>query len=122
MTSKREEAIKMVSEMISPEAAQFMNNSPSSEEFGAEIGSLALENVFGALWTRPGLNRRDRSLITLSILITLRATEELHFHFPIAIKNGVTREEIEELIYHCSGYAGFPAAASARQLALKLIG
>lgn len=121
MESKKEQAMAIVSEMISPEVASMMDNSSNSDEFGAEIGKLALDNVFASLWTRPGLNRRDRSIITLSVLIALRATEELHFHIPAAINNGVTKKEIEELIYHCTGYAGFPAAASARQLAAKLL-
>ena len=121
MTEKRQAAIDIVSKMLSPEIAQAMANAENSPQFGAMIGSLALDNVFGNLWTRPGLNRRDRSLITLGILIALRATEELHFHIPMAIKNGVTRDEIAEIIYHASGYAGFPAAASARTLVMNIL-
>ena len=121
MTEKREAAIAIVSEMLSPEIALAMANSETSPQFGALIGGLALDTVFGTLWTRPGLNRRDRSLLTLGILIALRATEELHFHIPAAIKNGVTKDEIAEIIYHSSGYAGFPAASSARTLAMGIL-
>src|SRR5713101_6604495 len=111
MTSKRQAAIDIVSAMISPEMAQFMVDSETSGEFAVELAHLALDNVFGALWARPGLSRRDRSLVTLSILIALRATNELRYHVPIALKNGLSRDEIAEVIYHSSGYAGFPAAA-----------
>ena len=122
MTDKRQAAIDFVSEMLSPDVAQAMAHSGESKQFGAMIGELALDNVFGALWTRPGLGRRERSLVTLGILIALRATEELRFHFPAALRNGLTKDELAEVIYHCSGYAGFPAAASARSLALELFG
>jgi 4-carboxymuconolactone decarboxylase len=73
------------------------------------------------LWTRPGLDRRSRSLVTLGALIALRATEELKFHFPIALRNGLTIEEIEEVIYHLAGYAGFPAAATARSIGCEVL-
>ena len=121
MTEKREAAISIVSEMLSPEIAQAMANAETSSQFGAMIGGLALDNVFANLWTRPGLNRRDRSLLTLGILIALRATEELHLHIPAAIRNGVTKDEIAEIIYHSSGYAGFPAASSAGTLAMSIL-
>ena len=53
---------------------------------------IGVENIFGRLWTREGLSRRDRSLVTLGILIALRATEELEAHFRIARQNGLTDE------------------------------
>jgi 4-carboxymuconolactone decarboxylase len=76
-----------------------------------------LIEVFGELWTREGLSRRDRSLVTLGILIALRSDQELKFHFKIARTNGLTDEELAEVIYHASGYAGFPAAATAKSVA-----
>lgn len=88
-----------------------------ADEFGDELQPLSWENVFGNLWTRPGLDRRDRSLVTLGILATLRATDEMEIHFEIARRNGLTVEELEEVVYHVSGYAGFPAAATARRAA-----
>jgi 4-carboxymuconolactone decarboxylase len=81
------------------------------------LGRLSTDNVFANLWSRCGLSRRDRSLVTLGILIALRADDELRFHFPIAIRNGLTRRELEEVVYHASGYAGFPAAANAQDVA-----
>jgi 4-carboxymuconolactone decarboxylase len=89
--------------------------------FGDELGDLAIEHVFGALWTRPGLDRRSRSLVTLGVLIALRANDELKVHFPIALRNGLTSEEIEEVIYHVAGYAGYPAAATARNIASAVL-
>jgi 4-carboxymuconolactone decarboxylase len=86
-----------------------------------ELGDMSLDHVFGALWNRPGLDRRSRSLVTLGALITLRASDELKAHFQIALNNGLTLEEIEEVIYHISGYAGYPAAVNARKVAREAL-
>lgn len=86
-----------------------------------ELGDLAVDHVFGALWTRPGLDRRSRSLVTLGALIALRSVDELKFHFPIALRNGLSVAEIEEVIYHLSGYAGYPASATARNVAREVL-
>ena len=120
MNSKEEETRALIADMLSPEVAEAMASGQSGE-FGAYMGRLAFDNVFASLWTRPGLDRRSRSLVTLGILIALRATEELRFHIPAALRNGLSRKEIEEVIYHASGYAGFPAAASARTTAAAIL-
>jgi 4-carboxymuconolactone decarboxylase len=85
--------------------------------FADELFEIAVDNVFGRLWGRDGLNRRDRSLVTLGALIALRATDELSIHFRVARTNGLTDDEIAEVIYHSSGYAGFPAASTANRIA-----
>jgi 4-carboxymuconolactone decarboxylase len=89
--------------------------------FAPELMEIGIENIFGRLWTREGLSRRDRSLVTLGILIALRATEELKAHFRIARQNGLSDEELAEVIYHASGYAGFPAAATAKNVAVEAL-
>jgi 4-carboxymuconolactone decarboxylase len=73
--------------------------------------------VYGDLWERPGLSKRDRSLITLAALIATYRPEQLSSHLGRAINNGVTKEEISEIITHLAFYAGWPAAMSAAQLA-----
>lgn len=89
--------------------------------FGDELLEIGIDNVFGRLWAREGLSRRDRSLVTLGILIALRATDELGFHVQIARNNGLTEDEIAEVIYHSSGYAGFPAANTACKVAREAL-
>ncbi|MDZ4234450.1 MAG: carboxymuconolactone decarboxylase family protein [Dietzia sp.] len=89
--------------------------------FGDELLEIGIDNVFGRLWAREGLSRRDRSLVTLGILIALRATDELGFHVQIARTNGLTEDEIAEVIYHSSGYAGFPAANTACKVAREAL-
>ena len=65
--------------------------------------------LFGDVWTRPGLSPRDRSLITVAALISLGRTDQLRGHLMRALDNGVTRDEISEMITHLAFYAGWPA-------------
>lgn len=86
-----------------------------------ELIDLGVDHVFGALWARPGLDRRSRSLATIGALIALRATDELKSHFRIALRNGLSITEIEEVIYHMAGYAGYPAASAAQKAAREAL-
>ncbi|WP_284742375.1 carboxymuconolactone decarboxylase family protein [Amycolatopsis sp. RTGN1] len=86
-------------------------------EFGEDLLEIGLTSVFGGLWARDGLGHRDRSLVTLGILIALGAETELRAHFRIARSNGLSEDELAEVIYHASGYAGFPRAVAARTAA-----
>ncbi|MFJ9710334.1 carboxymuconolactone decarboxylase family protein [Streptomyces sp. NPDC101234] len=88
---------------------------------GEELVEIGLTSVWGALWAREGLAPRDRSLVTLGILIALGAETELQTHFRVGLTNGLTREELAEVIYHAAGYAGFPAATAARTAARKAL-
>jgi 4-carboxymuconolactone decarboxylase len=71
------------------------------------------EVLFGDVWERPGLSPRDRSLVTITSLISLYRINELPFHLKKALENGVTREEIGEIITHLAFYAGWPTASTA---------
>ena len=73
--------------------------------------------LFGEVWPRPGLSPRDRSLVTISSLIALYRINELPFHMKKALENGVTGDEISEIITHLAFYAGWPAASSAVTIA-----
>ena len=75
------------------------------------------EVLFGDVWRRPGLSPRDRSVITLSSLVSLYRTNELPFHIRKALEHGVTRDEIIELITHLAFYSGWPTAATALTVA-----
>ena len=121
-TEKRRIGLEVVAKFLPPEAVQGMDKAVDGTGFASFMSELALRNVFSEIWARPGLDFRSRSLVTLGILIALRATEELRFHVAIALKNGVTVQEIEEVLYHASAYAGFPAANSARVIAAEMIG
>jgi len=73
--------------------------------------------AWGAIWSRPGIDRRMRSAITLTALVTLRAEHELGMHVRAALRNGLTPDEIREVILHTAVYAGVPAANAAFALA-----
>ena len=77
--------------------------------------------VYGDLWERPGLSKRDRSLITVAALFAMSRPEFLKVHMERALGNGVTKEEIAEVITHLAFYAGWPAAMSAAQLAYTVV-
>ncbi|MDA8081968.1 MAG: 3-oxoadipate enol-lactonase [Actinomycetota bacterium] len=82
-------------------------------EFTAPFQDFISRYAWGEIWARPGLDRRSRSLVTLSILVSLGRLGELSFHLPAALRNGLTREEIMEVLIQCGVYAGVPAANSA---------
>lgn len=86
-----------------------------------KLFDLIEETVYGDLWQREALGRRDRSLITLAALIAMRQTDQMRSHFEKALDNGITAEEIGEMITHLSIYAGFPAAISAALVAKPLL-
>ncbi|MDH7637761.1 carboxymuconolactone decarboxylase family protein [Sphingomonas oryzagri] len=69
--------------------------------------------LFADVWQRPGLSARDRSMITVASLISLYRTNELPFHLGKALQNGVTRDEIVEMVTHLAFYAGWPTASTA---------
>ncbi len=78
-----------------------------------KLADLTENVLFGDVWERPELSKRDRSLITCAALIATGKTEQLSFHFPNAIKNGVTKAELIETITHLAFYSGWPSAMSA---------
>jgi 4-carboxymuconolactone decarboxylase len=86
------------------------------------LGEYTDKVLFGDVWKRPGLSPRDRSLITVASLVALYRTNELPFHLGKALENGVTRDELIELITHLAFYAGWPTANTAVAIARKVFG
>jgi 4-carboxymuconolactone decarboxylase len=78
---------------------------------------LAEEVAFGDVWERPGLSKRDRSLITVAVLLATYRPEQLRGHLQRALDNGVTQDEIGELITHLAFYSGWPASVTAATVA-----
>ena len=77
--------------------------------------------AWGDVWNRPGLDRRTRSCITLALLVALRLDDELAMHARAALRNGVTPEEISEVLLHSAVYAGVPAANAAYKAAERAL-
>ena len=85
----------------------------NADDLNLPFQNLATEFAWGSVWTRPGLSLRDRSLATLSMCIALNRPAELKIHLRGAIRNGITRTELRELILHSFLYCGGPAALDA---------
>src|SRR6201994_1264772 len=85
-----------------------------------KLAEVTDEVLFGDVWRRPGLSPRDRSLITVASLISLYRVNELPFHLKKALENGVTRDEIAEMITHLAFYAGWPCASTAVAIARRV--
>jgi 4-carboxymuconolactone decarboxylase len=83
------------------------------DSFTEEFQDLVTRYAWGEMWTRPGLPRDTRSLITLAMLIALNRSDEIRLHLRGAINNGVTRDQIKELFLQAAVYCGVPAANSA---------
>lgn len=85
--------------------------------FNEEFQELITRYAWGEIWTRPGLPRHTRSLLTLALMIALNRGDEFRMHVRAAANNGVSRDEIKEVILQCAIYAGVPAANSAFHMA-----
>lgn len=88
-------------------------------DIAPRLAEITDDVLFGDIWERPDLSPRDRSLVTITSLISLYRTNELPFHLRKALENGVTRDEIVETITHLAFYAGWPPAMTALQIARK---
>lgn len=82
-------------------------------DIAPKLADVTDEVLFGDIWERPELSRRDRSLITVAALTALGRTDQLRSHLNLALDNGVTREELAEAATHLAFYAGWPAGMSA---------
>lgn len=93
----------------------------SVDDFTRDFQEAITRFAWGTVWSRDGLGRRERSLVTLALLAGLGRDEELPLHVRGALNNGVTREEISEVLLHTAVYAGVPAANTAFAVARKTL-
>jgi 4-carboxymuconolactone decarboxylase len=91
-------------------------------DFMPKLAELTDEVVFGDIWERPGLSKRDRSVIVVTALIALNRSTELNFHLNKALENGVTKDELKEIITHLAFYCGWPSAMGAMGVAMEVFG
>jgi 4-carboxymuconolactone decarboxylase len=104
---------------------RIMRKEPSGAEkmfgdFAPKLVELTDDVLFGDVWERKDLSKRDRSLATVAALVALNRPEQLRFHLPNAVKNGVAERELIELITHLAFYAGWPNAMSCMTVAKEL--
>lgn len=91
--------------------------SPESPEVMAEFSRICMEHCFADSWSRPGLDLKTKSLVTLTVLTSIGATEELKLHVKAALNLGHSKEDIVELLIHLVAYCGVPRAVHAMRMA-----
>jgi 4-carboxymuconolactone decarboxylase len=89
-------------------------------DIAPKLAQLTDSVLFGDVWARPGLSRRDRSLATVSALIAMNRPDQLRSHLALALENGLTRDELVEAITHLAFYAGWPNAVTAVTVAREV--
>ena len=92
----------------------------NKSEFDADFQRFITEAAWGSVWTRPGLDRKTRHLLTIAMLATLGNHEELAMHIRATRNTGVTREEVKEVLLQVAVYAGIPAANAAVAVAKRV--
>jgi 4-carboxymuconolactone decarboxylase len=93
---------------------------PAIYDLIPKLGQLRDDVLFGDVWEQTDLSKRDRSMITVAVLIALYRTDEMRGHIRRALNNGVTKEEISGIITHMAFYAGWPTAANAVRIAKEV--
>ena len=91
------------------------------DDFNAALQDFITRTAWGDIWNRPGLSRRDRSILNIGMLTALGRTDELRLHLKGAIRNGVTKDEIKECILQSAIYCGAPAALEATRVAREAL-
>jgi 4-carboxymuconolactone decarboxylase len=118
---RREAGEKIMREMMGDETAERLLASAGSGTFGSAVAGYAIDQAFGEIWIRPGLDRKARSLVSMAVMIALRQPHEFAIHMNIGLNNGLTLAEIEEALIQTLPYVGFPAVATALVAAGKVI-
>ena len=93
----------------------------STDDFNREFQQMVTENAWGAIWARPGLSKKQRSLLNLGMLAALNRPEEFELHFRGALKNGCTLDELKETLLQISVYCGMPAGVASFRIARKVL-
>jgi 4-carboxymuconolactone decarboxylase len=111
VTTPHDRGIAVAGKLFGKDFAQ--HSAARFDAFEAPLLEQIVDNAFGAVWSRPGLDLRTRSAITLAMLTTLRALDELGIHTRAALRNGLTPTEIREIALQAGVYAGIPASVAA---------
>lgn len=116
---RHEQGMKIRREVLGNDHVDRATN--TATDFTAPFQDFITRYAWGEVWSRPGLSRHTRSLITLAMTIALNREEEFRLHLRAALTNGVTREEIQELLLHSAVYCGVPAANHAFKVAADVL-
>ena len=119
MSSQFDQGLEMRKSVLGNEYVE--DSFARATDFDKPYQEFITENAWGGVWTRGPLDKKTKSLITLSVLVALRAEGEIALHTRGAINNGVTPEEIVAFLIHASAYAGVPAAVSSIKVVKKTL-
>ena len=119
MSSQFDQGLEMRKSVLGNEYVE--DSFARATDFDRPFQEFVTENAWGGVWTRGPLDKKTKSLITLSVLVALRAEGEIALHTRGAINNGVTPEEIVGLLIHTSAYAGVPAAVASIKVVKKTL-
>ncbi|MBI1179298.1 MAG: 4-carboxymuconolactone decarboxylase [Alphaproteobacteria bacterium] len=109
---RRERGLATLRELMGPEAAPPLDD---------PLVAMAVDHVFADVWSRPGLELRERSLVTCAALVALGKEHELRFHLRGLLNTGVTPQAVEEMMIHLAHYAGWPAGVNGLRAARQVI-
>jgi 4-carboxymuconolactone decarboxylase len=101
-------------------SAHVARSAKNRTPFNADFQDFLTEYAWGSIWSRPGLDRKTRSQITIAMLVAMGRLEELKLHVRSTVNTGVSREEIKEIMMHAAIYAGVPAAYGAFSVAAQV--
>lgn len=119
MEGRYNEGLRMRRQVLGDDYVQ--RSLDNTTEFTQPIQELVTEYCWGAVWTRPGLVPRDRSLVNLGMLVALNRPDELKVHIRGALNNGVEPDEIQEVLLQAGVYCGMPAALDAFRIAAAVL-
>ncbi len=122
MDNNLDSGLAVISKMLGSKYAKGFEKIIEKGGFGADSAAMAVEFAYGTVWSRPGLEKKERSLVTIGVLVASGQTSELKNHIRIAVANGLTVSELEEALIQTIPYVGFPRFASALGAASEMIG
>lgn len=111
----------IIREMMGEETAAKLIESAESNTFGSAISGYAIDEAFGEIWARPGLDRKSRSLVSMAVMVALRQPHEFSIHMNVGLNNGLTVEEIEEVLIQTLPYVRYPAVSTALTAAIDVM-
>jgi 4-carboxymuconolactone decarboxylase len=121
MNEKWQAGHDLMTSMMGPQFAAGVEGAAQAGNFGSDIARMAIEFAFGDVWSRPGLERKQRSIVVISTLIALDKPAELKNHLRFGLNNGLTTAELQEILIQTIPYVGFPAIAEATTAAIEVL-
>lgn len=121
LDERTEKGVSLASEMLGQTFGERIREHITSGQFGADLARHGMTHSYTDCWSREGLDRRARSLVTIGALIGMRQPNELKNHIKAGIANGLTVKEIEETLIQLSTYVGYPAIATAMTATIQVL-